>query len=412
MGWEAIAYWRDWSFASAFSSVNALRTAETPSLDQYAVPATAVGTILQLNFSPAAGYETDIGADLRRSDGRTRERSNFAAGRFTRLRDAGGVQSLAGLFIEQAWTGRDLTLSTGGRLDIWRNSDGHRRESDITSGAILRDDHYPGRDGAVANGRAGFDWQATDQTDIHAALYTGFRLPSLNELYRPFRVGNDITEANPDLVPERMQGAEAGLRLSLDRGLHLNATLFYVRLRNAVDNVVIQSSAGTNAELGVFVPAGGSLAQRRGLARVRVQGLQGAASWQVSDSLHLEAAYLFSDSAITDPGSASALKGHRLGQSPRHTGTIDVTWQPLTPLTLRAQVRATGRQFEDSRDLSALSAYVVGDLYGGWRLGDDLELYATVENVTGTMVETGRRSDGLTNIGPGRQGLAGLRVRL
>ncbi|KPF86566.1 hypothetical protein IP70_08410 [alpha proteobacterium AAP38] len=411
--WEALAYWRDWSFASTFSGVNATRTAETPSLDQYDVPATAKGAIAQIGFTPADGFETDIGADLRETDGKTKERMTYTAGRYTRLRDAGGTQSVAGLFIEQAWTGvPGLTVSAGGRLDAWKNSDGHRLESDIATGAILRNDRYDTRDGTVANGRAGIDWQADDSIALRAAAYTGFRLPTLNELYRPFRVGNDITEANPALAPERMRGGEAGLRLTPGHGVTLNATLFHVRLKNAVDNVVIQTSTGTNAELGVFVPAGGSLAQRRGLDRVTVKGLEADIAWQATDSLRLSAAYLFSDSEINDPGSMRALKGNQLGQSPRHSGTVDVTWTPIQALTLRAQVRAAGKQFEDSRNLGTLDSYAVGDLYAGWRVDEMLEFYATAENVTGARVETGRRSDGLTNVGPEQQWLAGLRIRL
>lgn len=411
--WEAVAYWRDWSFASTFSAVNATRTAETPSLDQYDVPSTAKGAILQVAFSPADGFETDIGADLRQTDGKTKELMTYSAGRYTRLRDAGGTQSVAGLFVEQAWTGMPgLTLSAGGRLDAWKNSDGHRLESDIATGAVLRDDRYASRDGTVANGRAGLDWQGSTALALRAALYTGFRLPTLNELYRPFRVGNDITEANPALAPERMRGAEACLRLTPGGGLTVNASLFQVRLKNAVDNVVIQTTTGSNAELGVFVPAGGSLAQRRGLDRVTVKGLEADITWQASDSLRLSASYLFSDSTITDAGGMLALTGKQLGQSPRHSGTIDATWTPLSPLTLRAQIRAAGPQFEDSRNLGRLDSYAVADFYGSWQVDGTLEFYTTVENMTGARVETGRRSDGLTNIGPDRQWLVGLRIRL
>jgi outer membrane receptor protein involved in Fe transport len=411
--WEAIAYWRDWSFASTFSGVNATRTAETPALDQYDVPATTKGGILQLSFSPAQGHQTDIGIDLRETDGKTKELMTYASGRYTRQRDAGGRQTVAGLFLEHAWMPTaDLTLSAGGRLDAWRNSDGHRLESDIASGAVLRNDQYAARDGTVANGRAGFDWQVKPKIGLRAAAYTGFRLPTLNELYRPFRVGNDITEANPSLEPERMRGLEAGLRLAPADGVSLNATLFRVQLKNAVDNVVIQTVPGSNTALGVFVPSGGSLAQRQGLDRVQVQGLEADLAWQARPNLRFGLAYLFSDSEITDPGSMMALKGNQLGQSPRHSGTLDATWNPVPALTLRAQIRVSGKQFEDSRNLGTLSAYAVGDLYAAWRVNPTLEFYATAENVTGERVETGRRGDGLTNIGPERQWLGGLRVRL
>lgn len=412
IGWEAILYHRDWQFNSTFSSVNAARTAETPSLDQYDVPATASGGIVQVTFQPATGHETDIGADIRHTEGRTKEYFTWQATRFTRIREAGGEQDLAGLFIEHAWTGIDgLTLTGGARLDAWRNSDGHRTEGAI-GGVASRDDRFATRDGTVANGRVGVDWQANPLLGLRAAAYTGFRLPTLNELYRPFRVGNDITEANAGLEPERMRGMEAGVRLTPGSRLSLNATLFHVRLKNAVDNVVIQTSPGQNTELGIFVPAGGSLAQRRGLDRVRVQGAELEMVFQATETLRLGLSYLHSDSKILDAGGIVGLEGREVGQSPRHQGTFDVTWTPVKPLTLRAQMRAAGQQYEDSRNLETLGGYAVADLYAGWQVDDTLSFYGTVENVTDREIQTGRRSDGLTNIAPGRQWFAGLRIRL
>ena len=44
---------------------------------------------------------------------------------------------------------------------------------------------------------------------LRSAAYLGWRMPTLNELFRPFRVGPDATAANPLLDPERLRGAEA-----------------------------------------------------------------------------------------------------------------------------------------------------------------------------------------------------------
>lgn len=169
-----------------------------------------------------------------------------------------------------------------------------------------------------------------DRVALRNAAYTGFRLPTLNALYRPFRVSNDIIKDYSDLKPEQMCGIEGGVRLSPGGGVTASATLFHVRLKNAVDNVVIQTTAGNNAALGVFVPAGGSLAQRR--------GLEAEPGWQVSGDPRLAAAYLRSDSEITDPGSITALKGKQLGPSPRQSGTVDAAWIPPDPLTLRVRL--------------------------------------------------------------------------
>ena len=54
---------------------------------------------------------------------------------------------------------------------------------------------------------------------LRAAAYSGFRLPTLNELYRPFAVFPVTTNANAALLPERLEGWEAGIDLTPQPGL-------------------------------------------------------------------------------------------------------------------------------------------------------------------------------------------------
>ena len=44
-----------------------------------------------------------------------------------------------------------------------------------------------------------------------------FRAPTLNELFRDFRAGGTLTNANDQLQPERLTAAEAGVSLSLGK---------------------------------------------------------------------------------------------------------------------------------------------------------------------------------------------------
>ena len=47
-------------------------------------------------------------------------------------------------------------------------------------------------------------FRATDRLALTASAYRAFRAPTLNELYRNFRVGNVLTIANESLAPERL----------------------------------------------------------------------------------------------------------------------------------------------------------------------------------------------------------------
>jgi vitamin B12 transporter len=90
-------------------------------------------------------------------------------------------------------------------------SDGHLFEKVIATGAVLRDEHIGSRDGWLPTARGGVLAPLGGGFSLRSAAYLGWRMPTLNELFRPFRAGLDATAANPDLDPERLAGAEAAL---------------------------------------------------------------------------------------------------------------------------------------------------------------------------------------------------------
>ena len=53
--------------------------------------------------------------------------------------------------------------------------------------------------------------EAAEGLRLRAAAYSGLRLPTLNELYRPFVVFPVTTQANAALRNERLEGFEAGI---------------------------------------------------------------------------------------------------------------------------------------------------------------------------------------------------------
>lgn len=406
--WDAVAYAQDQRFASTFSSVNATRTAETPASDQYAVPAKAYGAAWT-GVWKAADSRTSAGLDWRRVRGETREFFTFSGGVFTRERIAGGTQETTGLFaLHERALAPDLRATLGGRVDFWRESDGHRRETERATGNVLRNDAYAGLDGTEFSPSAGLVWQPAPGWRLRAAAQHSFRRPTLNELYRPFRVGNVITEANAALATERATSAEIGAEYSRAT-LTLGAAIFWNNLRDAVGNVTLAKGPGTFPIVG-FVPAGGLGRQRLNLDRTRVQGLELSAKWQAAPTLALTADYLYNDATVRAASVAPALAGKRLAQVPRHTATFGASWQPVKALTLTPRARLLGRQFEDDENLLRLGAALVVDLGASWRCSETCELYLNAENLTDERIETGRSADGIVNTGSPRLVLGGVRL--
>ncbi|HWA87033.1 MAG TPA: TonB-dependent receptor, partial [Opitutus sp.] len=215
--WNATAYAEAESYSSTFSSVNATRTAETPASNQFAVPSTALGAAWVGEWSAADGSHTSFGVDARDVRGETREDSAYVSGAFTRRRFAGGHQTIAGAFLEhsRALAG-EARLTAGLRADGWWESNGHRR--DFLLGAPAGDTEYPDHDGTTLSPSAGVVWPANRHLRLHVSGQHAFRRPTLNELYRPFRVGNVITDANPDLRTETVTTGEIGATIDVGRG--------------------------------------------------------------------------------------------------------------------------------------------------------------------------------------------------
>jgi outer membrane receptor protein involved in Fe transport len=346
--------------------------------------------------------------DYRRVRGETREYYTFSAGNFTRQRVAGGTQDITGLFAlhERAPT-PDLRATLGGRLDFWRESDGHRRETDRATGNALRNDTYASSDGVEFSPSAGLVWQAAPAWRVRLAAQHSFRRPTLNELYRPFRVGNVITEANAALGTEHATSAELGLEYQHD-SLTLGAAVFWNDLRNAVGNVTLYRGPGTFPIVG-FVPAGGLGRQRLNLDRIRVQGLELSARWQPITSLSLVAGYLYNDATVQAAAIAPTLVGRRLAQVPRRGASLGATWHASSKLTFTPRVRAIGRQFEDDENLLRLGAVLIVDFGASYQVTPKAELFLNAENLTDARIETGRSPDGLVNTGTPRLVSGGMR---
>ncbi|MBI4622292.1 MAG: TonB-dependent receptor [Verrucomicrobia bacterium] len=411
--WNAVGYAQDQLFSSTFSSVNATRTAETPASDQFAVPATAGGATWTGNWHHAGGGGTTAGLDARHVRGETREHFTFVNGAFTRLRVAGGTQDIGGVFaLHEQPLAAGWRASLGVRLDRWRETDGLRRESDRATGTVSRADRYADRDGTEFSPSAGLIWQPAPAWRLRAAGQQAFRRPTLNELYRPFRQGANVTEANPALRTEHVTTGELAAEWAQPRGepagLSLNAAVFWNDLRDAVGNVTLVRGPGTFPLFGA-IAAGGVGRQKLNLDRTEVRGLELGGTWRAGDSLSFNADALFNHATVRRASVAPALVGKRIVQVPRRSATLGATWRAPGGFIVTPRLRWIGAQFEDDENQLPLGEVVIVDLGISRPLTKNIELFLTAENLADARLETGRSVDGVVNIGTPRFLLGGVR---
>jgi outer membrane receptor protein involved in Fe transport len=411
--WTASLAGHRQSFASTFSSQAADRSSEIPSLDQFDVSAEALSGAAQWTGEIGGRHSLTAGFDARWTGAENAEDFFYSAeeGRFLRRRRAGGEQLQGALYLqEELDLGERWRFTFGGRVDAWSNRSGFRTERTLSDGTVLASEEFPNRNEIAFSPRLSLVYAARERLLLRGALYRAFRAPTINELYRPFRVRNDITAANAGLDPEILTGAELGLDLGTSRsGFRLTA--FWNHEEDAVSNVTLGLGPGAVSPCG-FVPAGGICRQRQNLEDVRIAGLEAEAEHRPTPFWRISASYLLSRPEIRKASQDPGLEGNRLAQVPEHQIVARLGYANVDRLAGSLQLRYGSEQLEDDLNTLALDGYLVADLLLRRRLRQGVELFAGIENLFDETVEAGRTADGLVSVGAPRLIHGGVRFHL
>ncbi len=397
--WRAQAWAMGSDLANSSVAVAPGRNSTTPANDQYATPAMGWGANAALRWT-ASGAGVEIGADVRVSDGETQELFRFVAGSFTRSRIAGGQTSVAGAYVEAWREAGPWLLSGGARVDHWRAFDGERIERDTATQAITLNVAPTDNDVLAPTARIGLRRHLGDSVSVRGAVYAGFRPPTLNELHRPFRVGNDVTEANPALEPERLIGADIALERE-GEGFRWSVGAFATRLEEAIVNVTLGAGPGTFPP-GVFVPAGGAYRQRRNAGAIDAFGVEADARGRLrGEALEWRAALNYTDASIG---------GLRPAQAPKWAATAGLVWRAGATTAFSADIAYESARFEDDLNSRELSPATTLDLRLEQELTPRLAIFVALDNALDAPVETAETADGVESFAPPRTARVGMRL--
>ncbi|HKX23093.1 MAG TPA: TonB-dependent receptor [Rhizorhapis sp.] len=381
---DALAYVQ----ARNFSNIVISSTTFRKTLDQRNTPSTGLGGKVEVRPPVGGSHVLRLGTDVRLAQGDMYEDAfNATTGIVTARRHAGGDTSTLGFFVEDDWTIGRLVLTGGARLDRWTISNGFFRQT----GMANIGNRFADRDGWRATGRAGVLLNASEALSLRAAAYTGFRLPTLNELYRPFTVFPVTTQANAALKLERLKGVEAGIDLRPLDGVTLGVTAFYIKLEDAIANVTV----GTN------------LRQRQNVDAIVAKGVEFTAAAKIRD-IFLSASYAYSHSEVKASATQAALDGKAPAQSPRHMASATLGWAPASGPALSATMRYVGKQYEDDLQTDVLPDALTVDGVASLPIAPGLRVVARAENILDEEVVT-RNVAGSIDLGTPRTLWLGVR---
>ena len=384
---DALAYVQ----ARDFSNVVISATRFTPVLDQRSTPSTGVGGKFELRPPIAEGHDIRVGADFRRADGELQEDAISAfSGLITERRRAGGATSNLGLFVEDDWQIGPLLVNGGLRADRTAITGGYF-DAVSASGQPVSTLIAPDRSDWTVSWRAGALFYATRRLDIRAAAYTGLRLPTLNELYRPFVVFPVVTEANAALESERIEGYEIGFDWQPVNALVLSLTAFDNTVENAIANVTITPN----------------LRQRQNLPAITARGVEGNLAAQLG-AVSLDASLAWTDAKVRGEGASLDLDGNRPPQTPALAASLTLGWQPAPGWQLAGTLRHVSKQFEDDRETDSLKPATTIDVFLAAPLTAGLSVVVRAENLGDAQIIT-RNQGGSIDLGVPRTLWLGLR---
>lgn len=383
---DVLAYgqWRN------FSNIVISSSNFTKTLDQRDTPASGFGGKAEVRPPVGGGHTLRIGADYRQSQGDLAEYRFAATGAGNGSRFAGGTNSNFGLFLEDDYTLGPLLLTGGVRLDRWSIRDGYHRNLNA-AGGVIEDSVYADRSGWDVSWRAGATLDVARGTRLRAAAYTGLRLPTLNELYRPFVVFPVVTSANAELKNEKLKGFEAGIDVIAADGVEFAFTAFHNEVENAIANVTLS----------------GTERQRQNVDAVRARGVE-LGGRVGGGPVKLFGTLAYTDARVVGSGISAALDGNRPAQVPEFAASATLSWEPRPDWRFQATLRHVGSQFEGDQEDDVLPAATTLDLFAQVPVIQGLSLILRGENLFDEEIYT-RNQGGSIDFGTPRTVWGGVR---
>ena len=249
------------------------------------------------------------------------------------------------------------------------------------------------------------------KTVLKASYGTGFKAPTLNQLYVSYPSGTPFFNfyANPNLKPEESRGHEFGFEQPImDDRFRFGATYFRNRIKNLIQQTAPDAFFNTTLE---------------NLGSAKTYGFEAFAQARVTDELTLRADYTYTvaRNATPIPFTAAAMQAEvnrqiaegtpqpDLLRRPKRKASLQATWKPIDKLTLSATLTRVSSWIDGTRDFTfprvIAPGYTLLNVAGSYDLAEGVTATARVDNIGNKQYQNpiGYRAPGLTAI-------AGLRM--
>ena len=218
-------------------------------------------------------------------------------------------------------------------------------------------------------------------TRLKGSVGTGFKAPTLSQLFQSFPAFNFI--ANPNLRPEESLGYDAGFEQPLGEGVLVGATYY----ANDFTNLITSNATFTsNVNVG----------------KAESYGAEAFVAVRFTDTLSGRVDY-------TNTVTKDEIAHQELLRRPRHKGSATALWTPLPGLTLTGTVIVLGHFVDGNRDFSITRlknpGFMIVNLSANYDVNERLSVFTRIDNLFD------RRYENPTGfLGPGLAVYGGVRI--
>jgi vitamin B12 transporter len=197
------------------------------------------------------------------------------------------------------------------------------------------------------------------ETKLKASLGTGFKTPTLSQLFVDFRPAFNFF-GNPNLLPEQSVGYDFGFEqpIAYDR-FRFGVT----RYHNDITNLINTNATGTSYT---------------NVGRAETSGYEAFASAAVTTRLKLRTDYTYTKAL-------DAITGLELLRRPRHKYTLAAEWNPIDQLLLSATWLRVSTWIDGNRDFSiqrlTAPGYAVLNLAANYTVNEYTTVFGRIDNV-------------------------------
>lgn len=279
--------------------------------------------------------------------------------------------------------------------------------------------------------RVGMNYKMIDNFDIFANYSTGFRAPTVAQLYAGSTSSWGYTQNNPDLDPEKSHNYEIGVRTLLNE-ITYEAAIFQIDRKDFIMKTSGNYGSANNTNTDMWDNVGGA----------RHRGLELSADGKAADKLSFNLAYTYLDAYYTKydnygidlDGSAYLsnitffnVTKNQIPRTSKHQVNLILDYLPMKNLKLSTEINAKSEYYADDLNQIKIPGQATLNLLVNYsnKVGDyEYSLFARVDNVfdknyySTARSSSDRNEDGVFNaedlsitVNPGRVYTAGLSVK-